>query len=302
MPNDLVFLFDGTSVSVLDPNSGAGADLSVNLPSGLTSEIAVVGSEIFLAGGHLEGAGPTDQLIKLNLQDLSLTPMSRMREKRTRHRCCLAGNKLLGQYLYVVGGCVEGTVERYDLTANQWEDCGSMNEPRFGPGLAALDDKLYVLGGQLGNSVSRTVEEFDPHQGKWTYTTPMIKARYDIRVCVYNSKLYVVGGWGKRRNRQRRRSCEMFDPVTKVWREVPRMNEGRADCSLLVANGQLMVAGGCSSSDVSRFEVLEKKWIPVQHRNTAGQFRAVSVPVDDLSKEARDRFRSLMSVQRSIFC
>ena len=76
------------------------------------------------------------------------------------------------------------------------------------------------------------------------------------------------------------------------------MNEGRADCSLLVANGQLMVAGGCSSSDVSRFEVLEKKWIPVQHRNTAGQFRAVSVPVDDLSKEARDRFRSLINLNQ----
>ena len=292
--NDLVFLFGAFSVSVMDPSSGASVNLPVNLPSGFTPEIAVVGTEIFLVGGHMNGAGQTNSLLKLSLENLSLSSLSRMKVKRVGHAVAK-----LGQFLYVVGGSGSksgGSVERYDLLANQWEDCESMNEMRFGPGIAALDGKLFVVGGQCGNSISQTVEVFDPHQGTWTYTTPMIKRRCKpgcTSVYAFNSKLYVVGGWGKRRSR--RKSCEVFDPVTKVWTEVPKMNEARAECSLFVANNHLMVAGG-SGSGVSMFEVLEKKkWIAVQHRNVAGQFgRAVSVPVDDLSKEAFERFRNLL--------
>ena len=41
-------------------------------------------------------------------------------------------------------------VECYDPETNQWTKCAPMKERRYRPGVAVVDDKIYVLGGEEG--------------------------------------------------------------------------------------------------------------------------------------------------------
>lgn len=41
-------------------------------------------------------------------------------------------------------------VECYDPKSNQWTMCAHMRERRYRPGVAVVDGKIYVLGGEEG--------------------------------------------------------------------------------------------------------------------------------------------------------
>lgn len=41
-------------------------------------------------------------------------------------------------------------VECYDPKTNQWTMCAPMKERRYRPGVAVVDGKIYVLGGEEG--------------------------------------------------------------------------------------------------------------------------------------------------------
>ena len=74
-----------------------------------------------------------------------------------------------------------------------------------------IDGKLYVVGGEDGNSTTlRSVECFDPSTGAWSVVAAMGTARCLHGVAVVDGKLYVVGG----KDGTTLRSVECFDAST----------------------------------------------------------------------------------------
>ena len=62
-------------------------------------------------------------------------------------------NPLLPDHIYVCGG-FDGTVrhssmERYDITIDQWSPLGNMSVGREGAGLVVANDMLYCIGGYV---------------------------------------------------------------------------------------------------------------------------------------------------------
>ena len=62
---------------------------------------------------------------------------------------------VLNGQIYVVGGWHASTentdkVERYDVTKNQWVPLAAMNERRYRPGIAVVNGRIYVMGGEEG--------------------------------------------------------------------------------------------------------------------------------------------------------
>jgi len=84
--------------------------------------------------------------------------------------------------LYIVGGRgassdALATLYQYDSMANAWEALASMSTARMSLAVAAIDGKLYVMGGSGPNGYLSSVERFDPAKNAWEAVAPMSMAR-----------------------------------------------------------------------------------------------------------------------------
>ena len=78
--------------------------------------------------------------------------------------------------LYAVGGATAApdynaldTVEVYDPATDSWTPKQHLNTPRGAPAVAAVNGKIYAIGGQIEKGeVIDSVEEFDPDANTWT--------------------------------------------------------------------------------------------------------------------------------------
>src|SRR5215472_1584767 len=67
--------------------------------------------------------------------------------------------------------------------------------PRQEMGVAALDGKVYVVGGFDGSGQPvATVEVYDPARDRWTQKASLPAPLHHVNVAAVGSKLYVVGG------------------------------------------------------------------------------------------------------------
>jgi N-acetylneuraminic acid mutarotase len=129
--------------------------------------------------------------------------------------------------IYVTGGRApghEGTdgdniagTEVYDPGANGWTALEDLPTPRSGGASAALNGKLYVLGGQLpGNTVYKTVSRFDPATGHWETLADMPIELTGHRAVAVNGAIYVMGGFATRNGVR-----QGFTGVPYVWKYTP---------------------------------------------------------------------------------
>merc|ERR1711923_67170 len=106
-------------MSVMDPSSGVWGQLPISFAAGYAYSGAVLDqSTIFIAGGYLSSQGAINSLFKLDLQDLSLTQLSKFSDPRN-----YVGLTKIGQELFVVGGHSGPqrlrSIERYSIPRNQ---------------------------------------------------------------------------------------------------------------------------------------------------------------------------------------
>ena len=60
------------------------------------------------------------------------------------------GGNVLSWYRYIDCDDTTNTVECYNPKTGQWTMCAPMKERRYRPGVAVVDGKIYVLGGEEG--------------------------------------------------------------------------------------------------------------------------------------------------------
>ena len=69
-------------------------------------------------------------------------------------------------------------VERFDPRANRWQLCAAMNERRYRPGVAVVDGRIYVCGGEEGwDRYHDTIECYDVSADEWTIVGEMPSSR-----------------------------------------------------------------------------------------------------------------------------
>ena len=154
----------------------------------------------------------------------------------------------------------------YDPAADSWTALAPMPSRRGSPVAAAVNDKIYVIGGAASpagstaeeqdqgmlpnrphESVTR-VDEYDPATNSWRSRSPMPTARNHAAVGVVNGKIYVIGGRVGSvfmTSAADVPTVEEYDPATDRWSAPKaRMLTARSASAYAVYKDRIYVAGG----------------------------------------------------------
>jgi uncharacterized repeat protein (TIGR01451 family) len=191
-------------------------------------------------------------------------------------------------HLYAVGGWISdgsdgyaiatASVERYNLCTQEWSPVEFLPVPRAGLGLAALQGKLYAVGGAAysfaqGTDVAqRDVFVYNPATNQWSLVAPLPIPYVGMAVAAAGGKLYAFGGVDDD-GLESDRSWE-YDPAADRWQPRAPMPGGRrAFAAAALFNGQIYVIGGEPGlRRVERYDPATDRWssAPALHQGRAG--------------------------------
>ena len=138
-----------------------------------------------------------------------------------------------------------------------WMTRAAMHEARSGLGVAAVNGKIYAIGGSnasgfapsipgsiavTGNKdIVSTNEEFDPDFDTWTFKTPMPTPRILFAVAVYKDRIFCIGGSS---SDGLTGINEVYDPATDTWETRTAMPTARSWLEANVVNGKIYLISG----------------------------------------------------------
>ena len=243
--------------------------------------------KIYVMGAEAWGGSITAECLDPETDEWTVVPCDSMTEKkRTAY-----GTASLDGKVYVVGGYKSGgvgqgvlrSVECFDPSTEQWSDVAPMNAARCQHAVAALDNKIYAVGGDStgsGNYIIASVECFDPSTGVWSMVAPIRLARTLFGMAAVGGKLYAMGGSDE--NGDALSSVECFDPSTGVWSAVADMGTARVEHGVAAVDGKLYAVGGqdedeTTLSSVECFDPSTGVWSAVAAMNTTRAAHGVAV-------------------------
>ena len=161
--------------------------------------------------------------------------------------------------VFLIASCiaVKPAFSLTEVTENTWVSKASMQVARSVLGVAAVNGKIYAIGGTTesgfvpnayGSQVYTyttngvgTNEEYDPETNTWTYKASMPTPRLAFATAVYKNKIYCIGGQA---NRSYTGINEVYDPTTDTWETKTPMPTPRNWVTANVVNGKIYLMGG----------------------------------------------------------
>ena len=138
---------------------------------------------------------------------------------------------------------------------NVWATVTAMPTARDGLAAAAVNGKIYAIGG-LGVSLNRlsTVEVYDSSSNSWSTMASMPTARDGLAAAAVNGKIYAIGGVAAD-NSTLLNTVEVYDPSSNSWTTsnstagglpgpVAPMPTARWALAAAVVNGKVYAIGG----------------------------------------------------------
>jgi hypothetical protein len=165
---------------------------------------------------------------------------------------------LLLVLVFLAASCLVAYRSVYASSPNSWVSLAPMNEARSGLGVAAVNGKIYAIGGTTVSYVSYagslntggvvgTNEEYDPATGNWTYKEPMPTPLVGFATVVYQNKIYCISD----------EVNEAYDPATDTW-------ENKSAISMPEDGGQPNVVDGklylISESSTQVYDPANDSW------------------------------------------
>ena len=141
-----------------------------------------------------------------------------------------------------------------DVAENSWASKAPMHQARSSLGAAAVNGKIYAIGGSTQSwvpfsrppGVVGTNEEYDPATDTWRGKMPMPTPREDFAIASYEGKIYCIGGYTA--NGSITGVNEVYDPATNNWETKTPMPTPRANLQANVVNGTFYLIGGFIST------------------------------------------------------
>ena len=255
-----------------------------------------VNDKILVLGGQNRSNTeiPVDKVEEYNPETNNWNPRASM----PTPRYWLAAAALNGK-VYAIGGSkypgtwIDGpqpiqalnVVEEYDPATDTWAAKSGMKNRRMMHGAAAVNGKIYVIGGVLNNTPgpwidTGLVESYDPMTESWETKSPMPTPRRSPEVAVIGDKIYVIGGLYP--NDPRRfdyydviDAVEEYDPSTDSWDTKISIPNRRLNPACSAVADEIYVIGGSvyDSYDLNeKFMPLTNMWLSMSPIPVSGNF------------------------------
>jgi N-acetylneuraminic acid mutarotase len=135
-----------------------------------------------------------------------------------------------------------------NVTENTWVTKTPMHQARGFLGVAAVNGKIYAIGGSAKDvrlattkEFLSTNEEYDPETDTWISKKGMPTQRAAFAIATYQNKIYCVGG----KNGDGYAGVnEVYDTQTDTWETKKPMPTARGFVTANVVNGRIYVIGG----------------------------------------------------------
>jgi hypothetical protein len=122
-----------------------------------------------------------------------------------------------------------------------------MPTPRTGFGIAVYGNKIYAIGGTIGNGYVGNNEVYDPVTNTWTTKASMPTPRADLSANVVNDKMYLIGGKryiGQDPFHKETDINECYDPATDSWSTKASLPTAAQGYGSAVVDNKIYVIGG----------------------------------------------------------
>jgi N-acetylneuraminic acid mutarotase len=144
------------------------------------------------------------------------------------------------------------TNDVYDPATNKWESRKPMSVPRNHSFAAAVNGKIYVIGGRTGSAYIMTatntnvVEEYDPVADRWSGPLQrMPTARSGGGYGTDGRRIYCAGGEvATTQLTGAFRAVEAYDPATNTWSTLPSMPMPRHGVAGAVIGNEFHLVSG----------------------------------------------------------
>ena len=141
-----------------------------------------------------------------------------------------------------------------------WSAVSAMPTGTGDSGVAALDGKIYVVGGSsffphivptssdMGSGTwgSSVNYEYDPATDKWRERAPIPIGLSHVGVVGFNHKLYVFGGFTSLIHANAQNAALAYDPAANSWQWLAPLSSRRGSVGVAVVDGKIHVLGGRS--------------------------------------------------------
>jgi serine/threonine-protein kinase PknK len=139
------------------------------------------------------------------------------------------------------------------LNAGRWGSGPRIPVAADHPSAAALDDRLYVVGGSTPSGASSAAFVLSAAGDSWQRIAPMGHARIAPALLAVSGRLYAIGG---RNAAGEVAAAEAFDPATSHWTDITALPVPRDHVAGFVDGGTPCVAGG-RSPNTARVDCLD---------------------------------------------
>jgi N-acetylneuraminic acid mutarotase len=218
------------------------------LPRGLERfGMAAINNRIYAAGGYANG--------ELGVEPTALmwswSPEGRIWQSEAAMPGAKADFSMLAYdgLLYAIGGTREdNSIYVFDPEARSWDTIGIPDDvTRRGAAIAAIDGRIYVIGGSLRGELSAQVDIYDLAENAWSRGPDLPGASTGVAAVVHNARIHVLGGTGVEGDqRLTLRRHASWRPGDTEWRGEADLPTPRTAADAAVLNGGIYLIGGGS--------------------------------------------------------
>jgi N-acetylneuraminic acid mutarotase len=221
------------------------------------SAVVVYRGDLYLVGGDSNGA-PSSGLWRYSPDGGKWETLAQMDTPRAGHAAAVIGDRL-----YVVGGTTDApfsdenqppltSLEIFDFQTGEWSRGPDMPTGRHHFGAAALDGRLYAVGGRApGNFALETVERFEPERGEWERLAPLPLGTGGPSVVTAGGKIVVVGGGDDIEDWVTPATWALW-PKQERWRRLADLQVPRHGHASAALRDRIYVFGGAPCADYGR--------------------------------------------------
>jgi kelch-like protein 17 (actinfilin)/kelch-like protein 20 len=167
-------------------------------------------------------------------------------------------------------------VERLDKIGDPWQLLPPLNTGRANPAAAALDGRLYAIGGydQAGNALT-SVEAIEPGTDTaWSPVADLPEPRGACAAAATQDRIYVTGG-DDGTGAPSLNSLVVYDPGTNQWQTRASMITRRSNLKMVYLDPYVYAIGGFGTGPndlplgtVERYDPGNNIWTAVASMNT----------------------------------